>query len=333
MTLPQSPRVGADSGGAVAVRAETSDAGERIDRLLARRLGSLSRSRVKRLIEEGQVSLDGALFRDPSLKVRPGQDFVVTFPEMAAAAPAPQKIALDIRFEDAHIIVIDKPAGIVVHPGPGNPEGTLVNALIEHCGNSLSGIGGVLRPGIVHRLDKLTSGLLVVAKSEIAHQRLSRDFALRRIERAYRAFVWGVPVPAVGEIVGNIGRSAANRKKMAVVREGKGRTAITGYRVLRSFRDAASELECRLGTGRTHQVRVHLAHRGHPLIGDPLYGTRAGRAQKRQSAVAKVLSGFARQALHANRLGFEHPVCGTRLAFESGLPVDLRYLADCLEQF
>ncbi len=330
MTLSESPR-SADRGERVAIRAETSEAGERIDRLLARRLEGLSRTRAKRLIEEGQVSHDGAILRDPSLKVRPGQDFTVIFPEIAAAAPAPQKIDLDVRFEDAHIIVLDKPAGIVVHPGPGNPEGTLVNALIEHCGKSLSGIGGVLRPGIVHRLDKLTSGLLVVAKSEAAHQRLSRDFALRRIERAYRAFVWGVPMPAIGEIAGNIGRSATNRKKMAVVAEGKGRTAITGYRVLRSFRGAASELECRLGTGRTHQVRVHLAHVGHPLIGDPLYGTRAGRAFKRKAG-AEALLGFARQALHANRLGFEHPVSGEPLLFESPLPADLRALSNLLER-
>jgi 23S rRNA pseudouridine1911/1915/1917 synthase len=318
-------------GRTAAVRVEKSEAGERLDRMLARRLGGLSRTRLKRLIEGGHVSAEGAPLRDPSLKVRPGQNLVVALCEVAPPTPWAQEIALDIRFEDAHLVVVDKPAGLVVHPGPGNPDKTLVNALLAHCAGRLSGIGGVERPGIVHRLDKDTSGLIVVAKTEAAHQALSRDFALRRIERAYRAFVWSVPAPALGEIVGNIGRSATNRKKMAVVAEGTGRMAITRYRVLRSFRGAASELECRLGTGRTHQIRVHLAHRGHPLIGDPLYGSRAGRAIRTGTA-AEALSRLARQALHASRLGFTHPISGRRLDFESPLPADLRSLFSILER-
>src|SRR5215831_10384100 len=196
----------------VAVQAAESDAGQRLDRVLAQRLPLLSRTRVKRLIETGQVTREGAVVRDPSLRVRCDQNFVVILPQIKDPGPVAQPIALDIRFEDAHLIVIDKPAGMVVHPAPGNPDGTLVNALINHCGASLSGIGGVRRPGIVHRLDKNTSGLMVVAKTEAAHRALSRDFALRRIDRAYAAFVWGLPSPPAGEIVGNIGRSITDRK-------------------------------------------------------------------------------------------------------------------------
>src|SRR5437870_5825760 len=198
--------------------------------MLALRLPALSRSRLKRLIESGRVTCAGIVFRDPAQRVRDGQNFVVILPEDDSAAPVAQPMPLAICFEDAHLIVIDKPAGLVVHPAPGNPDGTLVNALLGHCGACLSGIGGVRRPGIVHRLDKDTSGLMVVAKTEVAHHALSRDFAARRVDRAYAAFVWGVPVPPAGEIAGNIGRSPVNRKKMAVVREGRGKPAITRYR-------------------------------------------------------------------------------------------------------
>jgi 23S rRNA pseudouridine1911/1915/1917 synthase len=317
---------------ALAVAAAQSDAGERLDRMLSRRLAGFSRSQLKRLIEEGHVSRAGVVHRDPSSRVRPGDNFTLIIPPAEPAAPAAQPIALDIRFEDAHIIVLDKPAGMVVHPAPGNPDGTLVNALLEHCGESLAGIGGVKRPGIVHRLDKDTSGLLVVAKTEGAHQALSRDFAARRIDRAYTAFVWGVPIPSSGEIAGNIGRSPANRKKMAVVPDEKGRPAITRYRVERAFGQAAAEIECRLLTGRTHQIRVHLAHAGHPLIGDPVYGGRAGRAWLRPGAAGAALAGFKRQALHAKRLGFTHPATGERLAFDSPVPDDLRQLAVILDE-
>ena len=222
-------------GTTTTVFAGASEAGQRLDRVLALRLPALSRTRLKRLIQAGYVICDGTALRDPALRVRCDQNFVVILPDHTDPAPIAQPIALDVRFEDAHLIVIDKPAGLVVHPAPGNPDGTLVNALISHCGAALSGIGGVRRPGIVHRLDKDTSGLMVVAKTEAAHHALSRDFALRRIDRAYAAFVWGLPSPNGGEIVGNIGRSIANRKKMAVVGEGRGRPAITHYRVERSF--------------------------------------------------------------------------------------------------
>ncbi|HEY3909294.1 MAG TPA: RluA family pseudouridine synthase [Stellaceae bacterium] len=324
-----------DAAGAAdrqAVRIEDAEAGERLDRVLARHLPALSRTRLKRLIERGLVMRDGAASRDPALRVRPGQNFVVSVPDAEDAAPAAQPLALDIRFEDAHLIVVDKPAGLVVHPAPGNPDGTLVNALIAHCGPSLVGIGGVRRPGIVHRLDKDTSGLMVVAKTEAAHQALSLDFALRRIDRAYAAFVWGVPAPPAGEIAGNIGRSLVNRKKMAVVAGGSGRPALTRYRVERAFRTDAALIECRLATGRTHQIRVHLAHRGHPLIGDPVYGRRAGRAISHAGEVGERIAAFPRQALHARRLGFAHPASGKMLAFDSPLPPALHALFTDLER-
>jgi 23S rRNA pseudouridine1911/1915/1917 synthase len=317
--------------GTVAVCAGEDEAGMRLDRVLARRLPSLSRTRLKRLIIEGRVEAAGAALRDPSFKVRPGQDFVVLLPEAETAIPPAQEIPLAIRFEDAHLIVIDKPAGMVVHPAPGNPDRTLVNALLAHCGDTLLGIGGVRRPGIVHRLDKDTSGLIVVAKTESAHQALSRDFARRRIDRAYAAFVWGVPTPPVGEIAGNIGRSPKNRKKMAVLGEGRGKPAITRYRVVRAYKQAAALLECRLATGRTHQIRVHLAHSGHPLIGDPVYGTRAGRIVARSGPLSARIAAFPRQALHARLLGFDHPAGRGRLVFESALPSDLRELQNFLE--
>jgi 23S rRNA pseudouridine1911/1915/1917 synthase len=320
------------AGTSAAISAEAGEAGLRLDRMLALRLPALSRSRLKRLIEEGHVVHDGTAARDPSFRVRTGQNFVVFFPDIEDAAPAAQPLALDIRFEDAHLIVIDKPAGLVVHPAPGNPDGTLVNALIAHCGASLAGIGGVRRPGIVHRLDKDTSGLMVVAKTEAAHQALSRDFALRRIDRAYAAFVWGAPAPATGEIAGNIGRSPSNRKKMAVVGEGRGRPALTRYRVERAFKTKAALIECRLATGRTHQIRVHLAHFGHPLIGDPVYGTRAGRAVARSCEVGARIAAFPRQALHARRLGFTHPAGAGQLEFDSPLPADLHALLSDLER-
>jgi 23S rRNA pseudouridine1911/1915/1917 synthase len=325
---------GAASGPAeVAVTAPPGEDGLRLDRMLAARLPELSRTRLKRLIEEGRVLCDRTPSRDPSLKVRTGQTFVVFLPDAEDAAPAAQPLPLDIRFEDAHLIVIDKPAGLVVHPAPGNPDHTLVNALLAHCGASLAGIGGVRRPGIVHRLDKDTSGLIVVAKTDLAHQALARDFAARRIDRAYAAFVWGMPQPPKGEIAGNIGRSPVNRKKMAVVGDGKGRPALTRYRVERAFKTRAALLECRLATGRTHQIRVHMAHAGHALIGDPLYGARAGRAAARAGDLGARIAAFPRQALHARRLGFTHPADGRELVFDSPLPADLHALFTDLETF
>ena len=319
-------------GTATTVLAGASEAGQRLDRVLALHLPALSRTRLKRLIHAGYVRCEEGTLRDPAARVRCSQSFVVILPDHTDPTPVAQPIALDVRFEDAHLIVIEKPAGMVVHPAPGNLDGTLVNALINHCGASLSGIGGVRRPGIVHRLDKNTSGLMVVAKTEAAHHALSRDFSLRRIDRAYAAFVWGLPSPPAGEIAGNIGRSVTNRKKMAVVREDRGKPAITHYRVERSFRSQAALVECRLATGRTHQIRVHLTHRGHPLIGDPVYGTRAGRAVERGGAIGALIAAFPRQALHARALGFMHPAGGSRLSFASPLPRDLCELVSNLEQ-
>ena len=282
----------ASAGSSAQVQSEAAEDGARLDRMLTNHFPGYSRTRLKRLIEDGHVMHNGVAARDPSSRVKPGQNFIVFFPDVEEASPAAQPLGLDIRFEDAHVIVVDKPAGLVVHPAPGNPDGTLVNALLAHCGASLAGIGGVRRPGIVHRLDKDTSGLMVVAKTEAAHHALARDFAARRNDRAYAAFVWGVPYPASGEIAGNIGRSTVNRKKMAVVGEGHGRAALTRYRVGRAFKTAAALLECRLATGRTHQIRVHLAHSGHPLIGDPVYGTRAGRIVSRSGEVGARIATF-----------------------------------------
>ena len=308
-----------------------ADDGMRLDRALQRQLPALSRTRLKQLILDGHVASGGRVLRDPAQRASAGASVVVHLPPPEDAEPAAQPIALDIRFEDEYLIVIDKPAGMVVHPAPGNFEGTLVNALLAHCGPSLAGIGGVRRPGIVHRLDKDTSGLLVAAKTEPAHHALSQDFAARRIERAYAAFVWGVPLPPAGEIVGNIGRSAVNRKRMAVVPDTRGKPAVTRYRVERRFADHAALIECRLLTGRTHQIRVHLAHIGHPLIGDPAYGTRAGRGVARAGPIGAEIAGFPRQALHARLLGFVHPATGEPLLFESALPSDMVTLTRSLE--
>jgi len=310
--------------------------GQRLDRALQQRLPELSRSRLKQLILSGQVAQatpsDANVIRDPARKVKHDQTFVVIVPDPDDATPQAQAIPLDIRFEDAHLIVIDKPAGLVVHPAPGNPDGTLVNALLAHCGESLVGIGGVRRPGIVHRLDKDTSGLIVVAKTDLAHRALSRDFAARRIARAYAAIVRGVPLPSEGEIAGNIGRSMTNRKKMAVVGAARGKPAVTRYKVERVFADQAALIECRLLTGRTHQIRVHLAERGHPLIGDPVYGGRAGLAGAPSGTVGAAVAYFPRQALHARHLGFSHPASGEYLAFDSDLPPDMTSLICTLER-
>jgi 23S rRNA pseudouridine1911/1915/1917 synthase len=329
----------------VPVTIDAASEGQRLDRALQPLLPELSRSRLKQLILSGQVADaatgnapgNGNVIRDPARKVKQGQTFVVILPQPEDATPRAQAIPLDIRFEDAHLIVIDKPAGLVVHPAPGNPDGTLVNALLAHCGDSLVGIGGVRRPGIVHRLDKDTSGLIVVAKTELAHRALSRDFAARRIARAYAAVVWGVPLPAEGEIAGNIGRSMTNRKKMAMVAATRGKPAVTRYKVERVFADTAALIECRLLTGRTHQIRVHLAERGHPLIGDPVYGGRPGRGAHRKlrllpGTTTAALPYFQRQALHARHLGFTHPATGESLAFDSALPADMTALINTLER-
>ena len=308
------------------VAANPGAAGERLDRVLSNALPFLSRTRVKALIEDGRVTAEGMPFSDPAYRVRGIESFVVDVPEATPAEPQAQDIALDIVYEDADLVVIDKPAGMVVHPAPGSVDSTLVNALLAHCGESLSGIGGVRRPGIVHRLDKDTSGLLVAAKNDAAHRHLAAQFAEHSVDRAYLALAWGVPVPAVGRVEGNIGRSSRDRKKMAVRREG-GKAAATRYRTVRAFGRIAALLECRLDTGRTHQIRVHLASRGHPLVGDSVYGggrTGAGPA-------APLLRSFPRQALHAAELGFDPPRGGERLLFRSRLPADFKGLLDDLE--
>lgn len=314
------------------VAAQSSDAGKRLDRLLATELNELSRTRLKHLVESGRVTLDGATITDPAMRVKPGQVFTVSVPAPTPDEPAPQAMALPILYEDAHLLVVDKPAGLVVHPAPGNPDHTLVNALLAHCGDSLAGIGGVRRPGIVHRIDKDTSGLMLVAKTEFAHARLSADFAAHRIVRSYLAIVWGVPQPRQGEITGRIGRSPRDRKKMAVLREG-GKAAVTRYRVLRAYKDVAALVECRLATGRTHQIRVHMTEQGHPLIGDQTYGSgrRPPRVAALTPAVRAAIAAFPRQALHANVIGFRHPDSGEYLEFSSDLPLDMTSLNQSLE--
>jgi len=293
--------------------------GQRLDRALADATG-LSRERIKALLGEGRVLLGGKAVSQASLKPEAGTAFAIAVPEAAPAEAAAQDIPLSIVFEDEHLIVIDKPAGLVVHPAAGNLDGTLVNALLHHCAGQLSGIGGVARPGIVHRIDKDTSGLLVVAKCDAAHEGLARQFADHSIERAYLAITAGTPSPLAGTVRGNIGRSDSNRKKMALVGEGRGKHAVTHYKVLEALGDAAL-VECRLETGRTHQVRVHLASIGHSLLGDPVYG----RTPSRLRPTLQKLD-FHRQALHAAVLGFIHPTLGTALRFESPVPSDMREL-------
>lgn len=322
-----------------------TDSGQRLDRLISSRSDiSLSRTRVKRLIEAGQVWVDGAVVRDPSHKLRQSAEVRLRIPDLAEPEPVAEAIALDIVFEDEALIVINKPAGLVVHPGAGVPDGTLVNALLHHCGPSLSGIGGVRRPGIVHRLDKATSGLMVAAKSDAAHQSLAAQFADHGrtgvLERGYRALVWGVPMPAKGRIETQLGRSPTNRLQMAVVQSG-GRLAITHYSVSEALgpRDQAttnglaSLVECRLETGRTHQVRVHLTHIGCPLIGDPDYGSgHRTKANRLTGAAADLSASLCRQALHAYLLVFAHPVTGETMRFEQGLPDDMAALYQALKR-
>jgi len=297
--------------------------GERLDKALATASG-LSRERVKALIAEGRVTLGGKVLAQPSAKAAEGARFRIDVPEAAPAAAAAQDIPLVIAYEDEHLVVVDKPAGMVVHPAAGNPDRTLVNALLHHCRGQLSGIGGVARPGIVHRIDKDTSGLLVVAKSDAAHEGLARQFAAHDLERVYLAVCNGHPRPSAGTVSERIGRSDANRKKMAVLPKdsSRGKHAVTHYKVFEEL-EGCSLVECRLETGRTHQVRVHLSSIGHALLGDPLYG----RPNSQVREVLKRLN-FQRQALHAAVLGFIHPVTGDQLRFTSDLPPDMEELID-----
>lgn len=297
--------------------ADTAD-GWRLDRALADALPTLSRERIKALISTGMVTGPDGQVRDPKKKAPGGALFRIVVPEPAAAHNEAQDIALNIAFEDEHLIVVDKQAGLVVHPAAGNLDGTLVNALLHHCHGSLSGIGGVARPGIVHRIDKDTSGLMVAAKTDRAHVGLARQFKAHSIDRRYRAIVSGRPKIAAGTVDAPLARSPQNRKKMAVVAGGK--RAVTHWTLVQPLHEAAL-VECRLETGRTHQVRVHMASIGNPLIGDPVYG----RTKKEHREVLETL-GFQRQALHAAHLGFIHPLNGHALAFESPIPADMQEL-------
>jgi 23S rRNA pseudouridine1911/1915/1917 synthase len=310
--------------------------GWRLDHFLAANLPELSRSRLQGLIVKGAVTLGSTTIGDPNKRVKPGDTVAILIPLPAPATPQPQAIPLSVVFEDSDLLVIDKPAGLVVHPAAGNLDGTLVNALLAHCGDSLPGIGGVARPGIVHRLDKDTSGLLVAAKTERAMRSLAKQFAAHAVERAYNAVVWGAPRAGEGIVEGNLGRNPFDRKRMAVLR-GQGRPARTRYRVLESFgpeeRAFAALVECRLETGRTHQIRVHLAHIGHPLIGDCTYGRSRQPPRAKtpaQEAAYEIAAGFPRQALHAGVLGFFHPTRQVTLRFESSWPGDFSALINTL---
>ena len=316
------------------VTVDAARAGARLDQVLAEALDGMSRSRLKQLIEGGHVRRAGEVIGSPAAKVAAGEAYEVTIPAPVDAAPVGQAIPLDILYEDDELIVIDKPAGLVVHPAPGNSDRTLVNALIAHCGDSLAGIGGEKRPGIVHRLDKETSGVMVAAKTAATHANLVAQFSARSVDRAYHAIVWGMPEPGAGEIEGAIGRHPKNRKKMAV-RENGGKYALTRYKTLSVYGGGlASFIECRLATGRTHQIRVHLSHRGHPLLGDPKYG----RTSARREAVSRLdpdtkarLGAFSRQALHAHRLGFTHPKTCQHIDFTTTLPSSMGELKKILE--
>jgi len=306
------------------VRLTPAHAGWRLDRALADAIPALSRERLKSLIRSGAIDASGTLVRDPAVKVHGDETLRVEVPVPEPAHNEPQDIPLRVVFEDEHLLVVDKPAGLVVHPAAGNRDGTLVNALLHHCGGSLSGIGGVARPGIVHRIDKDTSGLLVVAKTDVAHVGLAKQFAAHSVERRYLAIVSGTPKVVGGTVDAPLARSSANRKKIAIVETGRGKRAVTHWRRLTALSEAAL-VECRLETGRTHQVRVHMASIGHPLLGDQVYGG-SGKTHRK---ILNDLS-FNRQALHAAELGFIHPVTKHRLSFASAMPTDMQELFNAL---
>jgi len=321
--------------------ATAGDGGERLDRVLARRLPQYSRARFQAMIAGGHVRVNGEAVTEGRRKLKPGDRVSAAPPPPAESALSPQAMPLAIVHEDAHLIVLDKPAGLTVHPGAGTRDGTLVNALIAHCGETLSGLGGVKRPGIVHRLDKDTTGLLVVAKTDAAHRALSKQFAAHgrdgKLSRAYLALAWGGLPRRHGTIEGAIGRKGTNRTRMAVVPEDHGRAAVTHYEVLEMFgppgRPVASLVRLELETGRTHQIRVHLAHIGHPLLGDPVYGQGFRSSETLLPAAAReALAGLGRQALHAAVLGFEHPASHKPMRFEAALPADFSAVLAALRQ-
>ena len=308
----------------------------RLDRWLTDRIANnsdfpkISRTQLKNLIHSKCVRCDDKIIEDPSLPIRYGQLYTIQVPEPKLATPQPENIELNIVYEDEHLIVVNKSAGMVVHPAPGSSKGTMVNALLSHCGNTLSGIGGVRRPGIVHRLDKDTTGLLVVAKSDEAHQHLVHQFAAQTIKRTYEAIIWGVPDKPTDRIFFPIGRSRANRKKMAVVPKG-GKKAATNYILTEQLGATASLIVCKLESGRTHQIRVHLNHIGHSLIGDPLYGS-SRKISTRDDPNLKLAKEFKRQALHAKSLEFVHPFKQERVHFSVPLPSDMQTLLEALRK-
>lgn len=301
---------------------EAAENKTRLDKFLSAKIQNISRAQIQRLIAGGNVSLEDVIISDNSFKVRTGDCFQVIIPPATEAEPEPENIELDIVFEDDDLIVINKPAGMTVHPAPGAYNGTLVNALLYHCCDNLSGIGGVKRPGIVHRIDKETSGLLVVAKNDLTHQGLSVQFAEHSIERTYLAVVYGVIMPPTGRITGNVGRSKFDRKKMAIVESG-GKSAATNYKTLEAFGKTASLVQCNLETGRTHQIRVHLSSVGHALIGDKVYVKNKKSEVALPADLKKYVNEFPRQALHAKSLGFVHPRTHQLMQFDSELPPDM----------
>jgi 23S rRNA pseudouridine1911/1915/1917 synthase len=317
--------------GAWCITASPDHAGLRLDQFLTQAIGTLSRSRVKSLITAGHAAAAGLATTDPALLVQAGAQYALRVPPPTPAWPQAQDIALAILYEDADLIVLDKPAGLVVHPAPGNLDGTLVNALLAHCGDTLPGIGGEKRPGIVHRLDKDTSGIMVVAKTELAMAGLATAFATRDLDRSYLALCWGVPSPSEGEVQGAIGRDPRDRKRMAIVARG-GKAALTRYLVRKAWHAAVSLVQCKLATGRTHQIRVHMAASGHPILGDPVYLRRIPAAARHlPDAVRMPLLAFPRQALHAASLGFRHPRTGQALHFETPPPPDFTALQQMLD--
>lgn len=309
---------------------EPTENNMRLDKFLAQKLPEMSRARLQKLIAGGYVAVDDTILADNSHKVKTGDVYALTIPPAEEAEPQPENIALDIIYEDADLLVVNKPSGMTVHPAAGAWHGTLVNALLYHCSDSLSGIGGIKRPGIVHRIDKDTSGLLVVAKNDLAHQNLSEQFAAHSIERTYYAVVYGVPNPLNGTIEGNIGRSPYDRKKMAIVESG-GKPAITHYQTRQIFGRAVALVQCNLETGRTHQIRVHLSSKGHALIGDQVYVKNKKSEIILPTNIKTAVNSFPRQALHAKSLGFIHPRTGQQMQFDSDLPDDMQNLLSLLQ--
>ncbi len=326
-------------GEPVVVAVDDAMAGGRLDAVLAKAHDALSRSRIKDLILTGAVTVDGRPVAEPKYRLKAGETIVLVAPPPEDPDPQPENIPLDILFEDEHLIVINKPVGMVVHPAPGSPTGTLVNALIYHCGDSLKGIGGVKRPGIVHRLDKDTSGVMVAAKTEKAHKHLSEQFAdhgrTGPLHRAYIAYAWGATQSGMGTVNAPLGRDPGNRLKQAVLKSG--REAITHYAVEARFGGDGwdiTRIQCQLETGRTHQIRVHMAHIGHPLVSDLLYAPGfATKVNKLPDDLATIIRDLGRQALHAAELGFEHPSTGEEMMFEADLPGDLQALEEALENY